>query len=327
MKDILIRKRTYDRINDRLKAHEGKIRPITLDEDGVFASPWDGADISTPEPVIAFGNIDVWFRPKRREFIETVMASPRLEWFQSGAAGIENPTLVAFGRKAEIYTTCHAQSEAMAEWALWQALDFFRQGPAHRAQQAQGSWDRIDSREISGSRWLIVGFGAIGKAVGWRVRALGGHVTGVRRSGGSAAEADAILSSVTPEALGEADVVLLCVPHTPETERLADAGFFAAMRRDALFMNLGRGKLVDEAAMLAALDGGRPAFAALDVVETEPLPEDSPIWRHPKIALTPHNSPATPGSNLRADQLFLDNLARFLAGQPLAHVADRSLFA
>ncbi len=326
MKDILLRKHTFDRINDRLQPYKNQIRPITLDDDGVFASPWDGEKVGAPQPAIAFGNIDVWFRPKRREYIEAVMATPRLEWFQSGAAGIENPVLVAFGRKAEIYTTCHVQSEAMAEWALWAAFDFFREGPAHRAQQAVKSWGRIESREMHGSRWLIVGFGSIGKAIGWRVRALGGHVTGVRRSGGEAAEADRIVTSVSPEELGRADVVLLCMPHTPETERMADAAFFAAMNPDSLFMNLGRGKLVDEAALLAALDQGRPAFAALDVVVNEPLPADSPIWSHPKIMLTPHNSPATPGSIVRSDEVFLDNLGRFLAGEPLLHVADRAQF-
>lgn len=326
MRDILIRARTFDRIGERLRAHEGKVRPLTLDENGLFFSPWEGREVETPQPAIAFGNIDVWFRPKRREFIETVMATPRLEWFQSGAAGIENPVLAGFGRKAEIYTTCHTQSEAMAEWALWAAFDFFRKGPEHRAAQAGRSWERIESREVAGSKWLVVGFGSIGKAIGWRVKALGGHVTGVRRSGGEAAEADRIVEAVTPEELGAADVVLLCLPHTPETEGVADGGFFAAMKRDALFMNLGRGKLVDESALLAALDAGRPAFAALDVVATEPLPEDSPIWRHPKIMLTPHNSPATPGSLHRSDDLFLENLGRFLDGGPMLHVADRSLF-
>lgn len=326
MKDVLIRKRTFDRIEPGLRPHEGKIRPITLDEEGVFYAPWEGRSVEDPQPAIAFGNIDVWFRPKRREFIDTVMATPRLEWFQSGAAGIENPVLVGFGRKAEIYTTCHTQSEAMAEWVLWAALDFFRQGPAHRAQQTSRSWGRIENREICESNWLIVGFGSIGKAVGWRVRALGGHVTGVRRSGGVADEADRVVESVSHEELSRADVVLLCLPHTSETERMADADFFSAMRDDALFMNIGRGKLVDEPALLAALDSGRPAFAALDVVAEEPLPETSPIWGHPKVMLTPHNSPATHGSLVRSDQLFIENLERFLEGKALLHVADRSLF-
>lgn len=326
MKEILIRKRTFDRIADDLKRHKGKIRPVWLDEDGAFYAPWEAQAVETPQPAIAFGNIDVWFRPKRREFIEAVMATPRLEWFQSGAAGIENPVLVGFGRKAEIYTTCHTQSEAMAEWVLWAALDFFRQGPAHRAQQSQKAWGRIESREISGSNWLIVGFGSIGKAVGWRVRALGGVVTGVRRSGGSAEEADRIVTEASAEELAQADVVLLCLPHTPSTEGMADAAFFAAMKTDALFMNIGRGKLVDETALIAALNSGRPAFAALDVVAQEPLPDDSPIWSHPRVMLTPHNSPATHGSIVRSDELFLENLERFLSGGELLHVADRSLF-
>ena len=216
----------------------------------------------------------------------------------------------------------------MAEWALWQALDFLRGGPGHRSQQSEGKWQRLKAREIRGSRWLVVGYGSIGQAVGRRVTALGGEVTGLRRSPGPAdgaariAHPDSLLSE-----LPRADVVLLCPPHTPETENMANAAFFAAMTPDALFMNLGRGALVDEDALIAALDGGRPAFAALDVTRTEPLPPESPLWSHPRIALTPHDSSDTPGTVAGADETFLANLALYLAGKPMKHLVEPAAFA
>ncbi|HAY07548.1 MAG TPA: D-2-hydroxyacid dehydrogenase, partial [Hyphomonas sp.] len=95
----------------------------------------------------------------------------------------------------------------------------------------------------------------------------------------------------------------------------------------ALFLNLGRGALVDEAALMTALDAGRPAFAALDVTRTEPLPSDNPLWRHPKIVITPHDSADTPGTIAGADDTFLANLERYLKGEPLKHLVDASAFA
>ena len=157
--------------------------------------------------------------------------------------------------------------------------------------------------------------------------ALGGEVTGVRRTQGLAEGADRIVPTKALMAeLPNADVVLLCAPHTPETEGMANADFFAAMKPDALFMNLGRGALVDEPALLAALDKGRPGHASLDVTAVEPLPGDSPLWTHPKVTLTPHDSSQTDGTVIGADDTFLDNLARYLNGDPLRHLVDKAEF-
>ncbi len=324
MSDLLIHHAAFERLRTRLPKAK-RLRPIIMAETGAFVDA-AGAPVSDPTPELAYGSTDVWFGRQVQTFVQTVLGTPHLAWFQAVAAGIEHPILAAIGRKAETYCTCHVQSEAMAEWALWAALDEFRNGSTHRANQMAGTWRRQTSREINGSRWLVVGFGAIGQAVGRRVRALGGHVTGVRRSGGSTPDADVILTAVTPDALGDADVVLLSLPHTSQTDTMADADFFAAMAPGSIFLNLGRGALVDEAALLAALDAGRPAWAAVDVVREEPLPADSALWRHPRLMITPHDSAATPGTVARADALFLENLNAFLAGEPLRHVADRSLF-
>ena len=290
MKTLLLHARTFARIAPRLKGLNAALNIVTVDDAQRFHDAWTSKALDGPPEVhLAFGNIDAFYSPSVREFMTAILKSPDFDWFQSAAAGIENPALVAIGQKAKRYTTNHTQAEAMAEWAIWQGLDFLRNGPGHRANQAQGKWERIRVREMHGSRWLIVGYGSIGQAVGKRVTALGGVVTGLRRTPGPAEGAARIAAPDTlMTELKGADVVLLCPPHTPETEGMANAAFFAAMNPDALFLNLGRGALVDEDALMAALDAGRPAFAALDVTRTEPLPAGSPLWKHHKIVITPH---------------------------------------
>ncbi|MGA1344281.1 MAG: NAD(P)-dependent oxidoreductase, partial [Hyphomonas sp.] len=324
MKTCLLHARTFARLRPRLKGLSAAVRFVTIDDAGKAHDAQTSTQLAEMPPIdVAFGNADGFYSPAVREFMTAILKAPDLDWFQSAAAGIENPALMMIGQKARRYTTNHTQAEAMAEWALWQALDFLRAGPAHRAQQRSGEWKRLGAREIRGSRWLVVGYGSIGQAVGRRVTALGGEVIGLRRSPGAA---EGAARMVAPDALmaelARADVVLLCPPHTPETEGMANAAFFAAMAPHALFMNLGRGALVDEVALLAALDAGRLAFAAIDVTRAEPLPADNLLWTHPKIAITPHDSADTPGTIDGADETFLANLERYLAGKPLKHHVD-----
>ncbi len=168
----------------------------------------------------------------------------------------------------------------------------------------------------------MVGFGAIGQAVAQRVRGFGAKVTGVRRSQEAHALADRIASPKDlPALLPEADVVVLATPLSAATRHLVDADFLAAMKQGSVLVNVGRGGLVDEPALLAALDAGRPEHAVLDVFETEPLPPDNPFWKHPRVALTAHASAITKGLDSRNDALFLENLKRYLAGRELLHEA------
>jgi phosphoglycerate dehydrogenase-like enzyme len=327
MKTCLVHEKTFARIAPRLKDVEHKLDVLIMTDEGQFYHAGSRVVTDKVEPEIAFGSLDCFFSPAAGAFVLAVTRSDRLDWFQSPAAGVDNAVLKAIGKAARHYTTNHRQAEAMSEWVLWAALDFFREGPVHRAQQEAAKWKRVQSREIAGSRWLIVGYGSIGEAVGARVTALGGHVTGLRRSPGPAPGAHEIFpAGLVLDELPKADVVLLCVPHTPETEGMAGPAFFARMKPDALFLNLGRGALVDEDALIAALDEGRPAFAALDVTKEEPLPSDSPLWHHPKVCITPHDSSQTMGTILRADETFLDNLGRYLAGEPLKHIIPKEAF-
>ena len=329
MKTLLLHARTFARIAPRLKGLNAALNIVTVDDAQRFHDAWTSRALDGPPQVdLAFGNIDAFYSPSVREFMTAILKSPDFDWFQSAAAGIENPALVAIGQKSKRYTTNHTQAESMAEWAIWQAMDFFRAGPRHRANQSVGKWERIRVREMQGSGWLIVGYGSIGQAVGKRVSALGGTVTGVRRTPGPAEGAARIAPPDTLMAeLPGADVVLLCTPHTPETEGMANAAFFAAMNEGALFLNLGRGALVNEDALMAALDAGRPAFAALDVTRTEPLPAESPLWKHHKLVITPHDSSDTPGTITRGDETFLANLRHYLDNEPMKHLVDRAAFA
>jgi len=226
-------------------------------------------------------------------------------------------------------TNSHGQAISIAEYVLAEVLGYLQHLQKRREEQAAHRWTRLPFREVMGSRWLVVGFGAIGQAVAERAGGFGAKITGVRRNQAAhpLAERIAPLSQAATLA-AEADVVVLSPPLTAETRGLADAAFFAAMKPGSIFVNVGRGGLVDEPALLAALDKGVPEHAILDVFATEPLPADSPFWDHPKVSLTPHASAFGSGNAARNDEAFVENVRRYLAGEPLiSEVARQDVLA
>jgi len=152
-------------------------------------------------------------------------------------------------------------------------------------------------------------------------------VTGVRRNPDKPAAGIEKMFGVGQllEALALADIVVISLPHTPETHHLFDARAFEAMKPDAYLVNIGRGKVVDEAALITALHSGSLAGAGLDVFETEPLPGDSPLWDMSNVIITSHYAGISPVYDQRAMAIVLDNLRRYKSGQPLAHVVDKQL--
>lgn len=319
MKQLCLHKNVFARIADRLKPYEHQIIPVCLDSDGGFSNGWTLGSITDPAPDIAYGAPDTLFNSNDvNRFVSAVLASEQFDWFQSGLAGFDRPEVQKILEKVPRFSTTHVQSEPMAEWVLWQAMDWMRKGPEHRANQRAEKWERLFSKQIAGSKWVIYGFGHIGKAVSKRLQALGAYVTGVRRSGGDDALTDQM---VTPEnaaaPLAEADVVLLALPLSPATNSFANDAFFKGMKADSLFINIGRGGLVDEADLVTALDAGTIDFAALDVTREEPLPKGHPFWQHEKIALTPHDSAIVANILDQIDQAFVDNLGRYLASEPI----------
>jgi glyoxylate/hydroxypyruvate reductase len=318
VKRLLVYASSYARLRADIEAVAG-VEPVVLGEDERLRI----RDVETsPEAAAvdaAWTNADVFFSPAARSYMTALLKSPNLAWVQTGSAGTEHPIFQSILAKGATLTTTHVQAVGIADYVLWGVLDVLQRGPERRAAQAERRWERLPFREIDGSRWLIVGFGAIGQETAKRARAFGARITGVRRTPGPHPLADAMVADWR-EALGEADAVVLSLPLSPASARMADASAFAAMKPGSVFVNVGRGGLVDEPALLAALDGGTPEHAVLDVFDTEPLPSESPFWGHPRVTLTSHTSGVGTGVQARADQVFLENLRRFAAGEPLSSV-------
>ena len=214
----------------------------------------------------------------------------------------------------------------IAETVLAYILMIAKRLPELLRQQQAHRWHSLSLREVAGLTLGLIGTGGIGREIACRAHALGMRVLATRRHPERPVPCVEALwpPARISELLAEADFVVLAVPSTPETRGMIGAAQLAAMRRSAWLINVARGAVVDEAALLAALRSGQIAGAALDVFAEEPLPSDSPFWEMPNVILTPHNSWSTPHLRHREAALFLDNLRRYRAGQPLRNVVDKA---
>jgi phosphoglycerate dehydrogenase-like enzyme len=264
-------------------------------------------------------------------------AARRLEWIHSPAAGLGSMLFPAMIESPVIMSNSRGISaDTIAEHVLAVTLVMFRNLPLAFRSQAERVWAQdamlADSalRTIAGSHVLVVGLGAIGTATGRRMAALGARVTGIRRRR-SGVQPEFVDLLATPDALLDllpsADVVVLAAPETRETRGLIGARELAAMLRDALLVNVSRGKLVDEAALAAALTAPPAARtlggAALDVFEHEPLSPASPLWSLPNVLITPHMAGFRRDHWDAVTTLFAENLRRFASGQPLLNIVDK----
>ena len=322
MTRLLMIEPAYQRVAAALEPLKDQIEVAVIGDDSQITCNGEALDTDTVQPDWGWMSNDA-FGPSGRTLFVSLLKSNRLSWVHTGAAGLDNPVWGQLVAKGALLTTGHGQAISIAEYVLGEVLSHFQRLPERRAEQAASRWIRVPFREIAGTTWLIVGFGAIGQGVAERARGFGAEIVGVRRSGAEHPLADRMAKLEDVRGLlPEADVVVLSAPLNDATRNMADVGFFAAMKPGSVLVNVGRGGLVDEAALLAALDAGVPEFAILDVFQTEPLPGDSPFWAHPKVALNPHASAFGSGQIPRNDALFLENLRRRLAGEPMLYEAD-----
>ena len=248
--------------------------------------------------------------------------APNLRWVQAFGAGSDQ-LLSCHLPDADITLTNSAGANAIgiAEFALGRVIEHRKRFASLRELQRDKHWQPLYGAELAGTTLGLIGFGNICAAVAPRARAFDMRVVACRRSaqpGDTHPELDALWPTADlHEMLGECDAVIAAVPNSPETSGLIDADALAAMKPGAYFVNVGRGTLVDEPALVAALESGHLSGAALDVASSEPLPEDSPIWTAPNLSLSFHNA-AVPGAMFgNVHRLFAANLARYLAGEPL----------
>jgi phosphoglycerate dehydrogenase-like enzyme len=248
-----------------------------------------------------------------------------LRWIHSSAAGVGGSLFPALVESDVIVTNSRGlQTASIAEHILAVVLAW-RRG-LHTAARAQHArvWAQKEisthaAPPLSQARALIVGMGSIGREAARLLRAVGVHVEGLSRRGGDDAHAAAKL----PELLAESDVVVIAAPHTPETDRLFDAGMLARMKPGSLLVNVGRGRIVDEGALIEALRNGRPGTAALDVFEREPLAPESPLWQMENVIATPHIAGFGAEFWERTVDLFAANFDRWRNGEPLLNLVDK----
>ncbi len=261
-----------------------------------------------------------------------VSSAHLLKWVQLQGAGAEG-ALRRYGRIPGIIITnaSGVHGAPIAEHLLALILAFARQLHKSIRNQTRSVWDRSIGEgffELGGKRVFVAGLGAIGLAFAERAAALGMTVTGLRRQ--PAADPPAGVSKLfRPEelaaAVSDADFIVNVLPYTPETRGMFDGVVFAAMKSTAIFLNAGRGKTVDEAALIEALRSGRLAGAGLDVFADEPLPGDSPLWTMEQVIVTPHIAGLSPRYDERLLDIFCENLRRYVRGETLMNVVDPSL--
>lgn len=242
---------------------------------------------------------------------------------QTFNAGLDHPFYKQLAAKGTRISSSSAQAVAISEYVFGQILSIFQPIEEQRQLQADRKWKITPYREIAGTHWLIVGFGPIGREVARRAKAFGARTSVVRRSPAISDIVDAAGTLADlPKLAADADVIVLACPLTAETRGCAGRDLFERVKRGATLVNIARGALVEDAALIAALDQGRLATAILDVFHEEPLPVDNPLWGHPKVRLTSHTSFAGSGVRGRWDELFLANIERYARGEPLLNEFD-----
>ena len=256
--------------------------------------------------------------------------APQLRWIQGIGAGVEQFAQAGVPRDRVVVTNASGLSApSMAEFVIGRLLQVWKRLREADHYQREHEFVRTYGRTFSGSSVGIVGLGSIGCAVAERARALGARVLGLKRShrpGATSELADELFGpDQLHQMLGRCDAVVVAAPATDATRHLIDAKALAAMRRGAVLVNVARGSLVDEAALVAALTSGQLAAAALDVFEQEPLPPQSPLWELPTLYVSAHSSVSVDRYVDDIFDLFADNLARYVAGEPLRNCVDMAV--
>jgi phosphoglycerate dehydrogenase-like enzyme len=257
----------------------------------------------------------------------------QLRWIHSPAAGVGNLLFPEMISSPVVLTNNRGNSSGtIGEHVIGVTLALLRGLPLAWRRQAEGVWaqDEINAgppmRTLRESRVLVVGLGAIGAAVARLATAFGAHVVGVRRRTGQPAP-DGVGAVVGPDALADelplADVVVVAAPDTSETVRLIGERELALMKDDAVLVNVSRGALIDETALVRTLETGRLRGAALDVFEREPLAAGSPLWARHDVLLTPHVAGFHKDHWDIVIGTFTENLRRFAAGEPLVNLVDK----
>jgi phosphoglycerate dehydrogenase-like enzyme len=256
-----------------------------------------------------------------------VARATRLRWIHSPAAGANADLSPELLERTDVTLTSSSGNGAipLAEHSMLLMMMLNRDVPRWAAAQRERRWDRFVHGELTGLTLGIVGLGNAGTDLATKAKAFHMRVLGVRRH--TDRPVDGVDRTYPPadlhEFLGECDFVVVTAPLTPDTAGLFDADAFRAMRRTAYWICISRGGIADDDALLTALREGWIAGAGLDAHGVEPLPADSPFWDLPNVIVTPHNGATTAATAARSVDILVDNIGRYIAGEPLHNVVDK----
>jgi phosphoglycerate dehydrogenase-like enzyme len=267
---------------------------------------------------------------------EALRRGPQIRWVQARNAGAGEQVAAAARlapadvERVTVTTAAGVHAGPLAEFCMLGLLAFAKDLPRLECDRAERRWPEHDrpGRELRDRTLLVLGLGGVGQEIARLAQAFGMRVLGVRRD--PSREVPGVDEVHAPDQLpalaARADHIAVTLPLTEATRHLVDAEVLDALPSEAVFVNVGRGGVVDEEALIERLAGGSLAGAALDVFEHEPLPEDSPLWTLPNVILSPHDTALVPAEPERIMELFLDNLRRYLAGEPLRNRVNLDAF-
>ncbi|HSP29348.1 MAG TPA: D-2-hydroxyacid dehydrogenase, partial [Ilumatobacteraceae bacterium] len=292
-----------------LDSYGDRIAAIAPDLEVIALRPGEEIPADDIERItIAFFSNDAW--PERAgPFFKVALDARNLEWFHSMSAGVDSPVFSSFlDRGARLTTSSGASAPPIAGTVMVYLLALSRDLPGWLRSQAAHDWSPAPFRELDGQRLVVVGFGPIGREVVRLATAFRMDPVVVRRAARGDEPCAVRPLAELIDTVRDADAVVVALPLAPETRRIISADVIASMKSDAVFVNVGRGEHVDQAALTDALASGRLAGAGLDVFDPEPLPSDDPLWDLPNVIISPHTSGSSDSTTARVADVFLDNL-------------------
>jgi phosphoglycerate dehydrogenase-like enzyme len=317
----------------RVLYREDLVPPPMWPGDHVGPEDWSRTPAEEEEFLMMLSEAEVLYDFPRGHVRDLMRVAPKLRWLQGSMAGAGEVAQKAGLQETDVVVTTASgiYSGPLAEFVLMAMLQHAKYLDRLRRDKAEKVWRRGATGTLERKTLCVVGTGSIGRAIAGRARPFGMRVVGVKRTvreDDAAWEyADELYASAELRtALSEADFVAVTLPGTPETQHLLDAEAIASMKPGAYFSNVGRGAVVDEAALVEALRNGHLSGAALDVFEVEPLPQESPLWELENVIVSAHTTDVVPELiNSAQTDLFCDNLRRYLAGESLINVLDKRL--
>jgi phosphoglycerate dehydrogenase-like enzyme len=316
------------RWGDRIEAAvAGQISLVTVEEALADKTPCD-ADIAFMTREVTGSSSKNNPTPELVGFDRVVRASPRLKWLQIHPAGAERPIYRELrARGVKVTTASGATAVTVSHSVLGALIAINRRFPLLADGQRRHAWEprlgERSPRDLNGQCAVIVGMGPIGRNIASLLKMLGMRTIGVRRSAESVPNCDRTIAyGDLMAALPQADWLILCCPASPVTRGIANAAAFATLPKGAHLINVSRGEIAVEKDVIEALQSGHLAGAYLDVFEREPLDPASPLWDMPNVLISPHTASHSLGQNEAIFEIFLENLARFRAGQKLRNDVD-----